>query len=313
MEVPVEFRRPRNLVEFVDFGKRASEAFIGRSHLWVAGDRLEDGMRIAKETNAAGQPVLINQLGERYHERETVEAAAREYLRLGRAIRAEGVRGALSVKPTQFGLLIDREYARSKLQPLVDAMKADGGRVLWLDMETAETTDDTLWLFERLRESYDRVGLTVQANLRRTSADLDRLLEGGARIRLVKGAYRETPDIALRARSQIDDAFLGHLETLFARAQDFAVATHDERMVRRAQELGRDHGARFEFAMLWRVQDALRAHLARQGYRVAVYLSYGAKWFPYFARGRRERLRELVALARAALQEDTTRGRPPRP
>src|SRR5207244_9151270 len=144
------------------------------------------------------------------------------------AIRGNPRRG--EHKPTQFGVLIDRAYARSEMIPIREATKALG-RVLWLDMESAHTTDDTIWIGERLLDQYDRVGICLQANLKRTADDLDQLLEAHARVRLVKGAYQETPDIAYRTRSEIDRAYLAHLETLFTKGQDFAVASHDGRMI----------------------------------------------------------------------------------
>src|SRR5256884_7626101 len=207
---------------------------------WVAGEKMEDALRVARDANARGMDALVNHLGEHYREKGPVEATTRESLGLLNAMRAQGSRGTVSLKPTQFGVLIDRAYALSQMLPVLDATKADG-RVLWLDMENAHTTDDTLWIGERLLERYDRVGICVQANLKRTADDIDRLIQETARIRLVKGAYKETADIAYGTRTEIDRAYLKHLETLFRRARDFAVGSHDGRMIRRALELAREH------------------------------------------------------------------------
>src|SRR5207249_2901814 len=153
----------------------------------LAGEKMEDALRVAGDANARGMDALVNHLGEHYREKGPVEATTREYLGLLNAMRAQGIRGTVSLKPTQFGVLIDRAYALSQMLPVLDATKADG-RVLWLDMENAHTTDDTLWIGERLLERYDRIGVCLQANLRRTGGDLDRLIASRARIRLVKGA-----------------------------------------------------------------------------------------------------------------------------
>jgi proline dehydrogenase len=265
---------------------------------WVAGERMEDALRVARDANARGLEALVNHLGEHYHEKGPVEATAREYLRLLSAMRAEGIRGTVSLKPTQYGVLMDRAYALSQMLPVLDAAKADG-RVLWLDMEGAHTTDDTLWIAERLLERYDRVGICVQANLKRTPEDLDRLLHVGARIRLVKGAYKETPDIAFRSRVEIDRAFLALLETLFGRARDFAVGSHDGRMIERALQLARDHSTPFEFAMLQGVRDPLKRELVGGGHRVSEYIPYGPNWLPYFSRRLRERPRNIVTMVRS--------------
>jgi proline dehydrogenase len=265
---------------------------------WVAGETLEDAVRVAKDANARGLEALVNHLGEHYREKPPVEATMREYLRLLATIRDEGVRGTVSIKPTQFGVLIDKTYALSQILPVLDATKADR-RVLWLDMENATTTDGTIWIYERLLERHDRVGICLQANLRRTPNDMDRLLELGARVRLVKGAYKETEEIAYRKRSEIDRAYLANLETLFARGREFAVGSHDGRIIQRALELAREHPTPFEFAMLQGVRDPLKRELVSKGHRVAEYIPYGPNWLPYFSRRLRARPRNIITMARS--------------
>jgi len=265
---------------------------------WVAGETMDDAIRVAKEANAGGIAALVNHLGEHYREKEPVEATAREYSRLLTAMREERIRGDPTLKPTQFGVFIDKAYALSEMLPILELTKAEG-RILWLDMESSETTDDTIWICERLLERYDRVGICVQANLRRTAKDLDRLILDRARIRLVKGAYKETPEIAYRTRPEIDRAYLAHLETLFARARDFAVASHDGRIIDRALALAKDHPIPFEFAMLQGVRDPLKRELVRSGHRVAEYIPYGPNWLPYFTRRLRERPRNILTMVRS--------------
>ncbi len=259
---------------------------------------MEDAVRAAKEANGRGIEALVNHLGEHYRETAPVEATVREYLGLLASMRADGIRGDVSIKPTQFGVLIDRAYALAQVLPVLDASKADG-RVLWLDMENAFTTDDAIWLYGRLLERYDRVGICLQANLRRTSNDLEHLLRDRARIRLVKGAYREAPDVAFQTRGEIDRAYVAHLETLFAKARDFAVGSHDGRMIGRALALANEHRTPFEFAMLQGVQDPLKDELVSKGHRVAEYIPYGPNWLPYFTRRLRERPRNVITMARS--------------
>ncbi|MGI0148741.1 MAG: proline dehydrogenase family protein [Thermoplasmata archaeon] len=274
-------------------------AFLLRfARQWVAGEEMEDALRVAKDANARGIDALVNHLGEHYREPGPVEATTREYLELLAAMESQGIRGTVSLKPTQFGVLIDKAYALSQILPVLDATKAQG-RVLWLDMEGASTTDDTIWMAERLLERYDRIGICVQANLKRTPADMERLIRDGARIRLVKGAYKETPDIAFRSQAEIDRAYLALLEALFARARDFALASHDGRMIRPALELAREHPTPFEFAMLQGVRDPLKRELVGQGHRVAEYIPYGPSWLPYFTRRLRERPRNIITMIRS--------------
>jgi len=265
---------------------------------WVAGETLEDAIRVARDANRRGIEALVNHLGEHYHEKGPVEATMREYLRVLSTMQSDGIRGHVSLKPTQFGVLMDRDYALSQMLPILDATRS-AGRVLWLDMEGAATTEDTIWICERLLERDRNVGLCLQANLKRTATDVDRLLDAGARIRLVKGAYKEAPDIAYRSRSEIDRAYLGHLETLFARGRDFAVASHDGRMIGRALELAHEHATPFEFAMLQGVRDPLKDDLVKEGHRVQEYIPYGPDWLPYFTRRLRERPRNIVTMARS--------------
>ncbi len=266
---------------------------------WVAGETKEDAVRVAREANRRGIHVIVNHLGEHYHEKAPVEATVQEYLRLVATLRAAGVDGTVSTKPTQFGIMIDKEYALSQLVPVLDAVRA-WGRVLWVDMEAASTVADTIWVFEELRRRYEHVGLCLQANLRRTEADLERLLALGARIRLVKGAYKETPEVAFMARAEIDREYLRHLETLFERGREFAVATHDGKLIDRALALAREHpDAPWEFAMLQGVRNPLKAELVAQGRRVTEYVPYGPNWLPYFTRRLKERPRNILTMVRS--------------
>jgi len=269
---------------------------------WVAGETMEDAVDVAKVVNARGIRALVNHLGEHYRGKAPVEATVQEYLRLIAKLRAAGVTGDVSLKPTQFGILIRREYALSQILPVLDAVKA-WGRVLWMDMETVSTLEDTLWVYEELLRRSDRVGLCLQANIRRTGADLERLLEKGSRIRLVKGAYRETSDVAYMNRREIDREFLRHLETLFKEGEQFQVASHDIAMIQRATELAKDHPVPFEFAMLQGVREPLEEELAGKGYQVTEYIPYGPTWLPYFTRRLRERPRNIVTMVRSFVGE----------
>ncbi len=266
---------------------------------WVAGETMEDAVRVALDANRRGIHALVNHLGEHYREKAPVEGTVQEYLRLVQKLRAANVDGDVSIKPTQFGIFIDREYALSQILPVMDATKA-WGRIFWVDMEAASTVEDTIWIYEDLRRRYDRVGLCLQANMRRTGQDLERLLADGARIRLVKGAYKETPDVAFTTRPEIDREYLRDLEVLFTKGKDFAVASHDGRMIGRAIELSKEHpGVPFEFAMLQGVRDPLKAQLAAQGHKVTEYIPYGPTWLPYFTRRLRERPRNIITMVRS--------------
>lgn len=266
---------------------------------WVAGETMDDAVRVAQEANRRGIQGVVNHLGEHYREKPPVEATTQEYIQLVAKLRAADVRTDVSIKPTQFGILIDREYALSQIVPVMDAVKA-WRHVFWVDMEAAPTVEDTIWIYENLLRRYDKVGLCLQANIRRTEEDLEHLLPLRARIRLVKGAYKETPDVAFTRRPDIDREYLRHLEALFAGGTHFAVATHDGRMIDRALSLAKDHpDVAFEFAMLQGVRDPLKAELVSQGHAVAEYIPYGPTWLPYFTRRLRERPRNIITMIRS--------------
>jgi len=262
---------------------------------------MDDAVRVAREANRRGIQGVVNHLGEHYHEKPPVEATAAEYLRLVAKLRAADLRTDVSIKPTQFGILIEREYSLSQIIPVLDATKA-WGHVFWVDMEAASTLADTIWIYENLLKRYDKVGLCLQANIRRTEDDLHHLLPLGARIRLVKGAYKETADIAFTRRAEIDQEYLRLLKILFAKGAHFAVATHDSRMIDRALELAKEHpGVPFEFAMLQGVRDPLKAELVSKGHAVAEYIPYGPTWLPYFTRRLRERPRNIITMVRSLI------------
>ena len=269
---------------------------------WVAGETREDALRVAKAANGRGIDAIVNHLGEHLRDTGAVEATLGEYFALLDGLDEAGVRGCVSAKPTQFGVLIGREYAFSQLLQLLDAVKARR-RALWIDMEGTSTTEDTIWIYERLFERYNRVGLCVQANLRRTAEDLGHLLALGARIRLTKGAYRETPDLAFTSRQAIDRQFLVHLEALFRGGRDFAVGSHDGRMIARAIELSSAWPTPFEFQFLQGVREPLKADLVSRGYRVLEYVPYGPNWLPYFSRRLRERPRNAIIMLRSLVTD----------
>ncbi len=266
---------------------------------WVAGETIEDAIRVAREANRRGIQGVVNHLGEHYREKPPVEATTAEYLQLVAKLRAADLRTDVSIKPTQLGILIDKEYALSQIVPILDATKA-WGHVFWVDMEAASTVADTLWVYENLLKRYDKVGVCLQANVRRTADDLPHLLALGARIRLVKGAYKETPEVAFMRRPEIDEAYLRYLKTLFDGGSHFAVASHDSRIIERARELAKAHpDVPFEFAMLQGVRDPLKTELASQGLSVAEYIPYGPTWLPYFTRRLRERPRNIITMVRS--------------
>lgn len=262
---------------------------------------MEDAIREAKRANGRGYDAIFNLLGEHYREKRDVEATMREYDRILDAIEAEQLRASVSIKLSQCGLEFGRAYCDSMVVPLFDRVRAMGG-FLWMDMEGSRFTEDTLAIYEDLHRRHHDIGVCLQANLRRTPKDLERLLEFGGKVRLTKGAYREPPGVAYRARGDVDRAYGRLLETLFEKGDRFAVATHDGRFVDHAIELAQTHKRIWEFQMLKGVREPLKRDLARKGFRVGEYIPFGPNWLPYFLRRLRERPRNVLTMVRSFVQ-----------
>ena len=265
---------------------------------WVAGEAIEDAFRSAQEANRRGVDVILNLLGEHYQDRGLVSQTVREYLSMIRGMRDSGLRGCVSIKASQFGIDIDPQWCFENMVAVLDLVREDGG-VLWLDMEGSAYTDRTFAVYGRLLQRYDRVGVAMQANLRRSAADLEAQLAVGGRIRLCKGAYREAASIAYVTRPEVDRNYLRLLDVLFSSGDHFAVASHDGRMIERALEHQRSHPKDFEFQMLMGVRDPLKGELVAGGHRVWEYVPYGPNWLPYFMRRLRERPRNILTMARS--------------
>jgi proline dehydrogenase len=248
----------------------------------------------AAEFGAAGLGSVLTCLGEQVRTPAEAAAVREHYLDLLVAVAARGLPAQISIKLTHLGLDVDREACLESVRALVSRAEETGSRV-WLDMEEATYVDDTLALYRRVRQDHERVGLCLQAYLKRTPADLEALLPLAPAIRLVKGAYREAPAIAYAKKSDTDAAFLRLAERLLdhSAAGAFPVlGTHDHRLIRSvgasAQVRGVTAGA-YEVHMLYGIRPALQRALAGSGTRVAVLISYGENWFPWYMRRIAER------------------------
>jgi proline dehydrogenase len=272
------------------FAQRAARRFI-------AGEELNEAIAIVRELNSKNILATLDHLGENTtNEREAI-AAADEYLKILDTIAQAGVHSEISLKLTQMGLDISFELCLQNMRRIVERAR-EYENFVCIDMESSAYTDRTLDIYERLRgEGFDNVGPVIQAYLRRSARDVERLIERGARVRLCKGAYQEPPHIAFPRKRDVDANYRKLLEMLLSpRAQEQgvypAIATHDEKIIRWAIDYVQQHKIsrdRFEFQMLYGIRRDLQLKLAQQGYRVRVYVSYGTHWYPYFMRRLAER------------------------
>ncbi len=267
---------------------------------FVAGDTLDDAVVAARELNSSGLLVSLDHLGEEVYDRASAIQATEEYLESLDRIADEDLDSNISVKPTQLGLAIDEGLAMQSIDLLAMRAKKVGISVT-IDMEDSRYTDSTVRLYEKAQAEHGNLGIALQAYLHRTPQDLARLVPLGGHIRLCKGAYVESEEVALTSNPQINAAFVEQMQTLMASEETKpAIATHDMSLLDLARPLaaGRDHP--FEFQMLYGVRKELQKQLVTEGYPVRVYLPFGSQWYPYLTRRLAERPSNAWFFVRAA-------------
>jgi len=252
---------------------------------FVGGDDLASALAAIRLLNARGINGSLNLFGMHVHDRGEAIAAADEIVESLRRIHSDGLDSHASVKLTKIGMDIDEGLCRAQLARILDCA-AEVGIFVRIDMEESAYVERTIHLFEEMLDRYgsETVGAVIQSYVRGHTDDMDRLILRGARIRLVKGGYREQADVVFRRRADIDASFDRDMEVLLRRGRDPAIATHDSRAISRAcaiqAAIGLDKDA-FEFQMLYGVRPELQAALVRDGYRVRCYVPYGGPWLGY--------------------------------
>lgn len=269
---------------------------------FVAGETPAAAVDHIESLNERGVAGILNLLGEHYEERPPADADADAYIDLAETIAERDVDAAVSVKSSQIGLDIGDAVFEANLARIVEAADAVGVFV-WIDMEDHETTDVTLDAFERhARETDGNVGVCVQANLRRTRDDLERLAPLPGKVRLVKGAYDEPETVAYTEKARVDEAYRDCLAYMFEAFEDgIAVGSHDPAMIAYAKELHASHGTPYEVQMLTGVRESAQFALADNDVTVYQYAPYGTKWFSYFYRRIRERKSNALFALRAII------------
>lgn len=259
---------------------------------WVAGYSREDAVKAAQDANSRGMSAILNFLGEDTLDRKQVDFTVAEYLSVMDLLKEKGIKGCVSVKPTQLGLAIDYDSCLQNYRMLAAKAKALQ-QFLWLDMESARFTEQTITIYLELLKEYGEVGVAIQAYLKRSASDLLHIIEHGGKVRLVKGAYHEGEEHAFPSKEEVDRNYLHLLEMLAGSGTFFAVATHDSDLIEKAAKMRGD----CEFQMLMGIRDELKAGLVARNLRVAEYIPYGSQWLPYSVRRIRERKRNLLLLA----------------
>ena len=285
------------------YGMRGPDSFARR---FIGGETVDEVLSTVHTLEKSGFTHTLNYLGEHVTSAEAARTATQAYLQTIEKIGLAGVPCKVSVKLSQLGLEIDRGRCLGHLREIIDLARHHGGFVR-IDMEGSGLLDDTLETFAALwSEGHRNVGVVLQSYLHRTEGDLQRVMGMGTRVRLVKGAYNESADIAYREKRDVDAAFARQAKTLLVQGAGPAFATHDPQMIeticRYASENGVGNGG-FEFQMLYGVRRDLQASLAARGYGVRIYVPFGQDWFPYFMRRLAERPANVTFVAKSILYE----------
>src|SRR5437588_8207201 len=255
---------------------------------FVAGEDIEEAIAAIRELNAKGCTASFDHLNESVANAAETEEEVREYLQILSRIDETGIRSNVSIKLTQFGLEIDPELAYKNARRVVEDAARPGnfGRI---DMEASNVTQATLDVFKRLRAEFglNDVGIVLQSYLYRTMDDARALLQIPARIRICKGAYNEPPEVAYPDKKDVDHNYVRVMQLLLGSGVYHGIATHDPKMIDATLDFAPKEGIgkeAFEFQMLYGIRRDLQEQLARDGYRMRVYVPYGKHWYPYFMR-----------------------------
>jgi proline dehydrogenase len=285
------------------YGMRSPRSFARR---FVAGETIEEAIAAARATEAQGLSQTLDLLGESVATEREAQAATDAYLAMIPRIAAAGIGRNISIKLTQLGLDLSESLAETNLRTILSRAAEDDFFVR-IDMENSPYVETTLSVFERTwRRGLTNVGVVLQSALKRSGADLDRVLALGARVRLVKGAYNEPATVAWQSKAEVDGAYVRLLDRLLRAGRFPAIATHDPAMIAEARRiaaaarLGPD---RFEFQMLFGVRRDLQASLRAEGFGMRVYIPYGREWFPYFMRRLGERPANVGFVLKSLVRE----------
>ncbi len=277
------------------------KALFGVAKKWIAGDTIDDALKSAHFSYKNKRHAIVNKLGEYHTSKPTIRKTISEYQKIVSSFRKWKVRGAISIKPTQIGLSISKKYCLQNFHRIIKNA-TEYHIFVWLDMESSDHTDETIEIYHDLFSKYERVGLAIQANLKRSHDDLVDLIEHGAKIRLVKGAYSENTKIAFKSKEDVDKNYIKLMKKLFVKGNEFGIATHDPKMIQQAIKFSKIYPKKFEFQMLKGIMDNFKPQLVKKGFVVSDYIPYGTNWLPYSIRRIKERKRNILLLGSSLLQ-----------
>jgi proline dehydrogenase len=292
----------RNFAERSSLGRRVSGRF-------VAGTEIADAVRATQAVNRSGASVTIDNLGENVTNPAEARNSAQLYHQILDAIVANKLNANISLKLTHMGLDVDEKLARDIVSGLVaKAASMNPPGFVRVDMEGSPYTQRTLDFVHELHRmpgNTKSVGTVIQAYLKRSESDIEKLLAERIRIRLCKGAYKEPAEIAFAAKSDVDANYVKLMKILMKSGIYHGLATHDESIIHQAEEFASREKLSpdaFEFQMLYGIRRDLQQSLVRKGWRLRIYIPFGTEWYPYFMRRLGERPANVLFIARNLLR-----------
>ena len=276
---------------------------------FVAGQTLAEALPAIAALKRAGLRTTVDVLGESVTEPEQALAAADRYVETIAALSEGGLDINVSLKLSQMGLAIGRDFCLANVVRVSDALRGVDG-FLRIDMEDHTCTDVTLDIWRAAHEANPKVGVVIQSALRRSSADVDMIIAAGGTVRLCKGAYAEPSSVAYKTKAAVDANYARLMERLLVSGSYAALATHDPRLIAKAIEIAEREGIapdRFEFQMLYGIRRDLQRTLLDRGFTVRIYVPYGGEWYPYFMRRLAERPANVGFMLRALFKEEGRR------
>jgi len=272
---------------------------------FVAGTRAEEAFAVIERVNAEGLLAAVTYLGENVQSAAEARAAAEVYVGLLGEIKRRNLRCLPSLKLTHMGLDLSESLCMDHMRRILERGQA-AGILVWVDMESSAYTERTLAIYETLKRSFSNVACVIQAYLRRSEADVKRLIAQGATVRLCKGAYREPPALAFPAKREVDASYARLMDLLLSpeaiqQGVYPAFATHDARLIWRAADRARRLAIRpdqFEIQMLYGIRHDVHGPIRRQGLQLRLLVPFGEEWYGYFVRRLAERPANVLFLLR---------------
>ena len=284
--------------------------FVRRSvSRFMPGERIEDAVDAARELKISRITTILTRLGENLTEPAEADEVTAHYIDVMERVKAAGLDAQISIKPTQLGLDFDEALCTRHCMTLLDRSDALGN-FLWIDMESTPYVDRTLALFRAVRERSKNVGVAIQSYLYRSAKDVESLVPLGSAIRIVKGAYKEPPDLAYPKKADVDENYFRLVSRLLdpdaVRAGCLVhIGTHDAALIDRIRGRIKQNAVSrdaYEFAMLYGIRRQLQQRLVAEGEKMRVLISYGEFWFPWYMRRLAERPANMMFVLKSMIQ-----------